>query len=781
MKKILFSLLALVVSTLGFSQREGDKIVITTKNGTQTEYQLTGNNNAMSSLSFDTEKMEVYLKGLEAFGAWQTIAIDDISNVSFSVYKESDVTDITLADASATDGAKRLYKYLKTCYGTKTLSSVLADVNWNTTEADRIFKATGKYPAFNCYDFIHIYVPDGNGWINYNDLTPVTNWTANGGLVQLMWHFNVPTSESVTPGKDGSGVTCSPDKTTFKASNALVSDTWENKWFYGQMERVADVLLQLQAKGISAVWRPFHEAAGNAQLKSGASWAKSWFWWGNGGAETYKQLWQAMFGYFQQRGVHNLIWVWTTQNYNGDATQYDNDAEWYPGDQYVDIIGRDLYGSTAEQNKQEYDEISARYPGKLLALAECGNSDAGTFAQIADIWNAGARWSWFCPWYGSNMPSDDWWKQALSQDFVITRDEVDINATYIEESAVDAVKNMGLGFNLGNTLDAFGSYIANNLTETSKYETCWGQPLATQEQMSFLKSGGFGAVRVPVTWVQHIDADGNIDEAWINRVQEVVDYVISSGMYCILNVHHDTGSGTEQWEWVKADADNHTKNSARFKNLWRQIATRFSSYSHRLLFEGYNEMLDAGNHWTIPSATSSYTALNDYAQDFVDAVRATGGNNTTRNLIINTYSAAHLQDVLDHLRMPTDAVQGHLAVEVHSYDPYDWVNTYGDWTSVCSQELANMFSRLNTKFVSKGIPCIIGEYGTNGNNVSVGSSSSDALKQAAAKQAADMVTRAKALNIATFYWMSIFDGKDRTVPQWTLPTVVDAMKEAYAK
>lgn len=781
MKKILFIIFALVVSSLGFAQREGDKIVITAKNGTQTEYQLTGNSNAMSSLSFDTDKMEVYIKGLEAFGAWQTFAIDDISNVSFSVYKESDVTDITLADASATDGAKRLYKYLKTCYGTKIISSVMANVNWNTTEAEKIFKATGKYPAFNCYDFIHIYVPDGNGWINYNDLTPVTNWTANGGLVQLMWHFNVPTSESVTPGTDGSGVTCSPEQTTFKAANALVADTWENKWFYGQMERVTDVLLQLQQKGVSAVWRPFHEAAGNAELKSGASWGKSWFWWGEGGATTYRALWQAMFDYFQQRGVHNLIWVWTTQNYNGDATQYNDDSAWYPGDQYVDIIGRDLYGSNAEQNKQEFDEITARYPGKLVALAECGNSGDSPFSNISEIWNAGAKWAWFCPWYGINMPSEAWWKDAMSQDFVISRDDVNLNVTYLEESAVAAVKNMGLGFNLGNTLDAHGDYIPNNLTDVSRYETCWGQPVVTQEQIDFLKAGGFNAVRVPVTWVQHIDADGNVDEAWMQRVQEVVDYVISSGMYCILNVHHDTGSGTEQWEWIKADTDNHTRNSARFKNLWRQIANRFNSYSHRLLFEGYNEMLDAGNNWTLPSANSSYTALNDYAQDFVDAVRATGGNNTTRNLIINTYSAAHLQQVLDHLRMPTDVVDGHLAVEVHTYDPYDWVNTYGDWTSACSKELEGMFSRLNTSFVSKGIPCIIGEYGTHGNNVNVGSSSSDALKQAAAKQAADIVSKAKALNIATFYWMSIFDGKDRSVPQWTLPTVVDAMKSAYAE
>lgn len=768
-----------MVSVFACAQRDGDKIVITTKQGTQTEYMLSGTKNVISSLSFGPESMDVYLKGFEEFGAWETFDIDAISNVSFSVYKESDVTDVTLADASATDGAKRLYKYLRTCYGTKTLSAVMANVNWNTTEADRIYKATGKYPAFNCYDFIHIYVPDGNGWINYQDLTPVTNWTEKGGLVQLMWHFNVPTAEDVTPGNDGAGVTCSPDKTTFEAANALVEDTWENKWFYGQMQRVADIMLLLQQKGIAAVWRPFHEAAGNAELKTGESWAKSWFWWGNSGADTYKKLWKAMFEYFQQRGVHNLIWVWTTQNYNGDASLYYNDEAWYPGDQYVDMIGRDLYGTNASQNKQEYEEIAARYPDKMVALAECGNNDSGNFADLADVWNEGARWAWFCPWYGTNMPSDDWWKKALSQDYVITLDQVDVNTAYIEESATQAVKNMGLGFNLGNTLDAFSSGIANNQSDTSLYETCWGQPVATRQQMEFLKTNGINAVRVPVTWVQHIDADGNVDEAWMNRVQQVVDDVMDAGMYCILNIHHDTGSGEEQWEWVKADADNHTRYSTRFKNLWRQIATRFANYSQRLLFEGYNEMLDAGNHWSQPSANASYTALNEYAQDFVDAVRATGGNNNTRNLIITTYSAAHLQQVLDHLTLPTDITTGHLAVEVHSYDPYDWLNTYGEWTSACSKELTDMFDRLNSSLISKGIPCIIGEYGPHGNNTNVGASSSDAIKQAVAKQASDMVTYAKQQGIATFYWMSIFDGTDRTVPRWTLPTVVEAMKKAY--
>lgn len=780
MKKILFFLLALLVTLSAYSQREGDKITITLNNGKTAVYNLAGESNVMSSLKFSPTSVEVYVKGIEEFGAWETFSVSDIQNVAFSVYKESDVSGITLADQQATTGAKKLYKYLRTCYGVKTLSSVMADVNWNTRIADNINQQTGRYPAFNCFDFIHIYVPKGNGWIDYDDITPVTSWTEAGGLVQLMWHFNVPLSETTTIGNNGSGVTCSPDKTTFKAANALVSGTWENKWFYEQMDLVADVLLQLQQKGVSAVWRPFHEAAGNAELKSGASWAKSWFWWGADGAETYKLLWKAMFNYFQQKGIHNLIWVWTSQNFNGDASQYNNDAAWYPGDACVDIIGRDLYGSTAAECKQEYDEITARYPGKLVALAECGNSDNSQFARISDIWNAGARWSWFMPWYGSNLPDASWWADAMSSPDVITRDQVDLNASYIEESAVSAVQNMGLGFNLGNTFDASGEWIGNH-KDPSDYETAWGQPTAKKSQFEFLKAGGFNAVRLPVTWYNHIDAEGNVDESWMSRVEEVVNYALDNDLYVILNVHHDTGSGSESTQWVKADPENYAKNSARFKKLWQQIASRFAKYSHKLLFEGYNEMLDAGNNWTIPSDSASYTALNSYAQDFVSTVRATGGNNATRNLIVNTYSAAHLQEVINALKLPSDPASGHLIVQVHNYDPYDWVNTYGAWTDACSQDIGRMFDRLNTTFVSKGIPCIIGEYGPHGNNITIDKSSSDALKKAAAGQAADMVRRAKALGIATFYWMSIFDGTDRDVPQWTLPNVVEAMKNEYYK
>lgn len=702
MKKILLSLLAVMISFTALAQTDGDKITINNSEGKQAEWNLTGESNTISSMKHNANnQLEIYLKGLEDFGAWEKYDINKINNVVFSIYHESEVGDVNLADPSATDKTKRLYKYLQLNYGSKIISSIMADVNWNTKEADKIYKATGKYPAMNCYDFIHIYVPKqgSKGWINYNDITPVTNWADQGGLVSLMWHFNVPKTENTTPGTDGSGVTCTPSETSFKAANVLTAGSWENKWFYQEMDKVVEVLQKLQDAGVVAVWRPFHEAAGNACLKSGASWGKSWFWWGYDGAETYKKLWQTMFNYFQNKGIHNLIWAWTTQNYNGDANTYDNDA--------------------------------------------------------------------------------DWWKAALSSKNVITRDKVNLNANYVEESAVDAVKNMGIGTNFGNCTDVVAMWMNMNSNSVTDFEKAWGQVPTTKPMVDFLKKNGFNSVRIPVTWFQHMKEDGTVDEAWMNRIQEIVDYVIDNGMYCILNVHHDTGADDKDVKhWIKADEANYKENKEKFEYLWTQIATRFKNYDHHLVFEGYNEMLDADNTWNAPKSASSYKGLNRYAQSFVNAVRATGGNNETRNLIINTYAAANGDDVLNNLVIPTDKVDGHIAVEVHTYDPWDWFAQKGKWDASCSNDIKNMFTRLENKFISKGIPCIIGEYGTHGSK-SVSKTSSASEIQAAADQAADIVKQAKAYGVATFYWMSIFDGTDRSVPQWTLPTVVEAMKKAY--
>ena len=395
-------------------------LAITTTSQTITVTNDDGSTNQISAATAGT-MMYNQTDGTLTIGgeAYQVVNIDvDMENANIA----------TKPVAGTKEAAKRLYRYFRNNYGKKIISSVMANVAWNHSLAEKIKKnITGKWPAMNCYDFIHICVPDGNGWIDYSDITPVTEWVDKGGIVQLMWHFNVPVDADITPGTNGSGVTCSPDKTTFKASNALVDGTWENRYFYAQMDRVIAVILKLQEAGIAATWRPFHEAAGNATAKQQANWTKAWFWWGYDGAETYKKLWIAMFDYFKQKGVNNLIWIWTTQNYNGNSASYNQDTDWYPGDAYCDMIARDLYGYTAAQNAQEFSEIQATYPNKMVVLGECGwdsnNKTGKPQGDIVECWNAGAKWGHFMVWYDGSagnksgtMVSDAWWSSAMKKE-----------------------------------------------------------------------------------------------------------------------------------------------------------------------------------------------------------------------------------------------------------------------------------------------------------------------------------------------------------------------------
>ena len=232
------------------------------------------------------------------------------------------------------------------------------------------------------------------------------------------------------------------------------------------------------------------------------------------------------------------------------------------------------------------------------------------------------------------------------------------------ESAADAVKNMGVGWNLGNTLDANGDGVHQGVDS----ETYWGQPKTKPELIKMMKEAGFGAIRVPVTWYNHMDSDGKIDAAWMTRVKEVVDYVINNGLYCILNVHHDTGDDSKSTNgnihWIHASMNTYNNTKAKYEYLWKQIAETFKDYDQHLLFEGYNEMLDDYNSWCFASysapgqynatsATDSYNAVNSYARSFVNSVRGTGGNNVKRNLVINTYAASNgAGNWNEHLKEP---------------------------------------------------------------------------------------------------------------------------------
>ena len=219
---------------------------------------------------------------------------------------------------------------------------------------------------------------------------------------------------------------------------------------------------------------------------------------------------------------------------------------------------------------------------------------------------------------------------------------------YEFESSYEAVTNMGVGWNLGNTLESLWAGDTDG-RDWEKWETGWGQAVTTPALMNMMRDAGFGAIRVPVSWGVHMDADGKVYEEWMNRVNEVVDYVLDAGLYCIINVHHDTGAD-EELAWLVASSEGYAREKQRYEGLWRQIAERFRDYDHRLLFESYNEMLDEARSWCFASlgvgydavmAADAYDSINRYAQSFVDVVRSTGGNNAERNLVVNTYGACN--------------------------------------------------------------------------------------------------------------------------------------------
>lgn len=297
-----------------------------------------------------------------------------------------------------------------------------------------------------------------------------------------------------------------------------------------------------------------------------------------------------------------------------------------------------------------------------------------------------------------------------------TNDDTEIELNYNGLSG-EIINNINAGWNLGNTLDSNGDWITQYSEGTPKdFETAWGNPQTTKQMIDSVKEAGFNAVRVPVTWSQHID-DSNgykINAEWMARVKETVDYVIDNDMYCILNVHHDVGGES----WLKASDANVTANTEKFTALWTQIANEFADYDNRLMFEGFNEILDENNNWVYPGKSAG-DAVNKLNQMFVDTVRKTGGNNPDRCIIVNTYAAGTGGAQLDDFVIPTDTTENALMVEVHYYSPGSYCteiskdgNAQSIWTenggkSLIDGTLLNLYNH----FTSKGVPVIIGEFG----------------------------------------------------------------------
>ena len=294
------------------------------------------------------------------------------------------------------------------------------------------------------------------------------------------------------------------------------------------------------------------------------------------------------------------------------------------------------------------------------------------------------------------------------------------------------------GWNLGNTLEAQCG------------ETAWGNPATTQSLINAVKAAGFNAIRIPAGWNCHVNPAGSttIDSAWMARVKTVVDYAYNQNMYVILNIHWDGG-----WLQDNPTFAFQTANNTKQRAFWTQIANTFAAYNERLMFAGTNEV-----HADYNTPTSEHlTVQQSYNQTFVSAVRATGGNNASRTLVVQTYNT-NAWHGLNFFTMPTDTIANRLIVEFHHYDPYDYtINPNGPcfaWGaqftqySQCSwaQEAyhTDLFAQIRNKWVAAGIPVIMGEYG-----VARRSSANDAARQ----YYLEYVNRTATTNgIKTFYW-----------------------------
>ena len=288
----------------------------------------------------------------------------------------------------------------------------------------------------------------------------------------------------------------------------------------------------------------------------------------------------------------------------------------------------------------------------------------------------------------------------------------------IPTSALELTQVMGHGWNMGNTLESCGDWIAQwGDGTTASYETAWGNPVTTKAMIDGLKQSGISSVRVPVAWSNMMTDTENytISQDYFNRVDEVLNYVLDNDMYAIVNIHYDNG----WWTMFGTDYDEAMK---KYKSMWEQLSEHYKDYSSKLIFESANEELGSRfkeNNSSL-SDNECYKLTNEINQTFVDIVRKSGGNNDNRFLLIAGYDTDIDKTCDDRYIMPTDTTDNHLLVSVHYYSPVTYClantedNSWGYMDSWGSEsDYAYMKNQLGKmqKFTEQGYGVIIGEYG----------------------------------------------------------------------
>lgn len=300
----------------------------------------------------------------------------------------------TLVTPNPSKEANNLYQFLSANYGKKIISGVMTlqsfdETNWLKTN-------TGKEPAIVGLDFMH----SGRNYNWYDDKEPIKDaaayWKRNG-IPVFVWHWRDPSKTTEEFYSKG---------TSFDITKIDNPASAEYKAMLADIDYVAGMFKELQQQNVPVIWRPLHEAAGG------------WFWWGAKGPAACKKLYQVMYDRLvNHHKLNNLIWVWTREP---------NDEAWYPGDEYVDIVGRDVY-KTGDHSSQlaEFNDMNALYGKKKMVTL----SEVGSIPDVDDLQKDAAYWSWFMPWYGDFTRSGthnslDLWKKMFASEYVITLDEM---------------------------------------------------------------------------------------------------------------------------------------------------------------------------------------------------------------------------------------------------------------------------------------------------------------------------------------------------------------------
>ncbi|HLT53128.1 MAG TPA: cellulase family glycosylhydrolase [Flavobacteriaceae bacterium] len=277
-------------------------------------------------------------------------------------------------------------------------------------------------------------------------------------------------------------------------------------------------------------------------------------------------------------------------------------------------------------------------------------------------------------------------------------------------TSVQLTTEMGVGWNVGNSLDAVGG------------ETVWGNPLISQQLIDAVKAAGFNTVRIPIAWSNYVEEGDDayiISEAGLTRVEEVVNYVLDNDMFAMINIHWDGG-------WLQPTYDDEEYANDRLEKMWKQIAIHFRDYDYHLIFAGTNEVMVEGDYGT--PTEEYYTVQNGFNQTFISTVRATGGRNAYRYLTVQGFNT-NIDHTVNFAVLPTDTIENRMLMEVHYYDPYEFAlvtdnDDAWQWGSIATDPsatagwgnedwLETQFQKMYDNFVSEGVGVILGEYGAS--------------------------------------------------------------------